>query len=110
MGPVTVKSIEPTIVPPTVASNSMLLGVVLAATPTRVTEVVVVMVMVEYPFPKVADPMPLVVDMVNVIDVVFVGGLTVAVVDTGFPIGTNGVSPKVTVGITVSRKASGTPR
>src|SRR5258708_3311358 len=102
MGAVTVKIIEPTITDPTFASNSMLLDVLLAVMPTRVTEVVVVMVMVEYPFPKVAEPVPLVVDMVNVIGVAFVDGLTVAVVDTGFPTGTNGVLPKVTVGLTLA--------
>jgi len=99
---VTVKIIEPTVVPPTVAVNCMLLGALLAVAPTRVTEVVVVMVMVEYPFPKVAEPVPLVVDMVKVIGSVLVEGFTVAVVWTGFPSGTNGVSPKVTLGVTLS--------
>jgi hypothetical protein len=47
MDAVTVKSIEPTIAFPTVASNSMLFGVLLPVWPTRVTEVVVVMVTVE---------------------------------------------------------------
>ena len=45
--------------------------------------------------------MPLVVDIVNVIGTVFVDGLTVAVIGTGFPIDAKGVFPKVTVGWTV---------
>jgi len=102
MGPVTVKIMDPTVVEPTVAVSCMLLGVLLAVTPTRVTEVVVVMVMVVYPFENVADPVPLVVDMVNVIGVVLVDGLTVAVVGTGFPSGTRGVSPNVTEGLTLT--------
>ena len=71
-------------------------------TPTSVTEVVVVMVMVVYPFANVAAPVPLVTDMLKVIGVVLVDGLTVAVVGTGFPTGTKGVSPKVTVGFTLA--------
>src|SRR5258708_35132549 len=101
MGAVTVKIIEPTITDPTFASNSMLLDVLLAVMPTRVTEVVVVMVMVEYPFPKVAEPVPLGVDMGNVIGVAFVDGVTVAGVGNGLPTGTQGGLPKVTVGLTV---------
>ena len=101
MGAVTVKSIEPTMLPPTVASNSMLLGVLLPVCPTRVTDVVVVIVIVE-PFMKVAEPVPLSVRMLNVIGVVFVEGLTVAVVDTGVPSGTKGVLPNETVGFTLS--------
>lgn len=100
--PVTVKVVDPTFTLFTVAVTCMLLDVLLAVTPMRVTEVVVVMVIVVYPFPKVAEPVPLVVEMVNVIGVVFVDGLTVAVVETGFPSGTNGVLPKVTVGLTLS--------
>jgi hypothetical protein len=102
MGPVTVKVVDPTVADPTVAVTCMLFGVLLAVTPTRVTEVVVVMVIVVYPFTNVADPVPLVTEIVNVIGVVFVDGLTVAVVGTGFPSGTNGVSPKVTVGLTLA--------
>ncbi len=79
----------------------MLLGVLLAVWPTRVTEVVVVMVNVE-PFGNVAEPVPLSVRMLSVIGVVFVDGLTVAVVGTGFCIGTKGVLPKVTVGFTLT--------
>jgi hypothetical protein len=84
--------------------------VLLAVTPTSVTEVAVVMVMVVYPFEKVADPVPLVVDIVNVIGVVFVDGLTVAVVGTGFPKGTKSVFPKVTVGLTSTPPPGVNPR
>jgi hypothetical protein len=101
IGPVTVNVVDPTPIPPTIAVTCMLFGVLLAVTPTRVTLVVVVMFMVVDPLAKVAAPVPLVVDMLRAIEAVFVEGLTVAVVDTGFPSGTNGVSPNVTVGLTL---------
>ena len=92
----------PTVAEPTVAVSCMLLAMLLAVTPTRVTEVVVVMVMVVYPFTNVAAPVPLVTDMLKVIGVVLVDGLTVAVVGTGFPSGTKGVSPNVTPRLTLT--------
>jgi hypothetical protein len=102
--PTTVNVVDASVVDGIVAANWMLLGVVLAVTPTIVRVVVVVMVIVAYPDAKMADPVPgpLVVDMVNVIAVVLLGGFTVAVIGTGFPSGTSGVLEKVTEGFTLT--------
>jgi len=67
-----------------------------------VRAVVAVIFWLVAPFKNVADPLPLVVERVNVIVVVLLDGETVAVIVAVLPIGTTGVPEKITVGVTVA--------
>jgi hypothetical protein len=102
----TVNVVLPTDCDPTVAVRLILLEALLAWVPTSVTDVVVVIVMVEVPFKKRAEPEPLVVARVNVIDVVLLVGETVAVTGAVLFRGTTGVPEKLTVGFTLPGELS----
>jgi len=82
----TVKDVLPTgMFPAIVAVRLILLGVLLACTPKIVRAVSAVIFILLVPSKNVADPLPLVVERVSVILVVFVGGFTVAVMVAVLP-------------------------
>ena len=73
---------DPTVI---VAVRLILFEILLTCAPRTVKAVVVVMVMLELPFKKTAEPLPLVVARVNVIVDVLLDGETVAVIVAVLP-------------------------
>lgn len=87
---------------PTVAAICTLSGVLLGVTPVSDSVVVVVIVIVCALFDvNTASPDPAVVEIVNVIVMVLVDGVTVAIMGALPGMGTTGVPENETVGVTV---------